>query len=124
MAFKKGQGGRPKGAVNARTKNVEEIAAKFSISPFEVLMMVAANDWEKLGYESATRTSFAASGIEFEEPVIKINDRINAAKEAARYLYSQKQAVSIDINKLHKMSDDEFEAFKNKTIEDYLNNGK
>jgi hypothetical protein len=127
MAFQKGNKlskGRPRGATNERTRRVEEIADKYALDPFEVLLMIASGDWKGLGYESATRTSFTNAGIEFEEPVIKISDRGNAAKEAARYLYSQKQAVSIDINKLHKMTDDEFEAFKNKTIEDYLNNGK
>ena len=125
--FKKGNNlskGRPKGAQNYRTRKIEEIASKFSIDPFEVLMMIAAGDWQGLGYSAPTRTSFAASGIEFEEPVIKVSDRSNAAKEAAKYLYSQKQAVSIDINQIHKMSDQEFDDFKKKTIEEYIKNGK
>ena len=116
--------GRPKGATNIRTRTVDEIAAKFSVSPLEVLMMVSVGDWKGLGYQAETRTSFAASGIEFEEPVIKISDRVNASKEAVKYLYSQKQAISIDVNKLHKMTDDEFEAFKQETIKEYLANGK
>lgn len=88
-------GGRQKGTPNKRNFKVEEIAAKFSIDPFEVLMMVAAGDWKALGYEGPTRTSFAASGIEFEEPWIKLSDRVQAAKEAAKYLYSQKQSVAL-----------------------------
>lgn len=88
-------GGRVKGSINKRNLQVEEIAAQFNIDPFEVLMMVAAGDWEGLGYDAATRTSFAASGIEFEEPVIKLSDRVQAAKEASKYLYSQKQSVAL-----------------------------
>jgi len=95
MAYKKGQGGRIKGVTNKRTRNIEEIAAKFSIDPFEVLMMVAAGDWKGLGYDSPMRTSFAASGIEFEELWIKLSDRVQAAKEASKYLYSQKQSVAL-----------------------------
>lgn len=94
MGFKKGEGGRPKGVKNTRTRLVEEIAAKFKLDPFEVLMMVAAGDWKGLGYEAEVRTSFAASGIEFEEPVIKLSDRVQAAKEASKYLYAQKQSVA------------------------------
>jgi len=109
--------GRPKGSKNKHNKNVDEIAARYNLQPFEVLMMVAAGDWKGLGYDAPTRTSFAASGIEFEEPVIKISDRIHAAKEASKYLYSAKQAISIDVNQIHKMSDQEFEEFKKQTIE-------
>lgn len=95
MPFKKGEGGRPKGLKNVRTRIVEEIAAKFDLDPFEVLLMVAVGDWKGLGYAAETRISFAASGIEFEEPVIKLSDRVQAAKEAAKYLYSQKQSVAL-----------------------------
>ena len=109
--------GRPKGSKNKHNKNVDEIAARYNLQPFDVLMMVAAGDWKGLGYDAPTRTSFAASGIEFEEPVIKISDRIHAAKEASKYLYSAKQSISIDVNQIHKMSDDEFEKFKAQTIE-------
>lgn len=87
--------GRPKGSKNQRTLMVEEIAAQFDIDPFQVLMMVAAGDWKGLGYDSATRTSFAASGIEFEEPNIKLSDRVTAAKEACKYLYAAKQSVAV-----------------------------
>jgi hypothetical protein len=116
--------GRPKGSQNKRNQEVGEIAAKYNLSPFEVLMMVATNDWKGLGYDSATRTSFTSAGIEFEEPVIRIQDRTTAAKEACKYLYSQKQAVTVDVNAIHKMTDEEFEKFKQKTLEEYLNSGK
>lgn len=87
--------GRPKGSKNIRSITVEMIAARFKIDPFEVLMMIAAGDWKGLGYKEETKTSFAASGIEFEEPWIKLSDRVQAAKEAAKYLYSQKQSVQV-----------------------------
>lgn len=86
---------RPKGSLNRRTRLVEEIAKQFDLDPFEVLMMVAAGDWKGLGYDSQMRTSFAASGIEFEEQWIKLSDRVTAAKEAAKYLYAAKQSVAI-----------------------------
>lgn len=87
--------GRPKGSLNRRTILVEEIAARFKIDPFEVLMMVAAGDWEGLGFDAASKVSYTSAGIEFEEPNIKLSDRVQAAKEASKYLYSQKQAVAL-----------------------------
>lgn len=88
-------GGRAKGTVNKRTQLVEDIAAKFDIDPFEVLMMVAAGDWEGLGFDAASKISYTSAGIEFEEPNIKLTDRVQAAKEASKYLYSQKQSVAL-----------------------------
>lgn len=86
---------RQKGSKNRRTQMIEDIAYRFDMDPFEILMMVACGDWKGLGYDSATKTSFAASGIEFEEPWIKLSDRVLAAKEAAGYLYSKKQSVAL-----------------------------
>ena len=98
MGFKKGEGGRKKGALNKRTQLVEDIAAKFDIDPFEVLMMVAAGDWKGLGYDAKSRISYTSAGIEFEEDVIGLSDRVQAAKEASKYLYSQKKAVELSTN--------------------------
>lgn len=88
-------GGRQKGTLNKRTLHVEEIAAQFNIDPFEVLMMIAAGDWKGLGFNEKVKTSFTNAGIEFEEDHVKLEHRLNAAKEAAKYLYSQKQSVAI-----------------------------
>lgn len=88
-------GGRQKGSLNARTRLVEDIASKFKLDPFEVLLMVVNNDWKGLGYQAETKITIASTGIEFEEPMIKLADRVQAAKEASRYLYAQKQAVAL-----------------------------
>lgn len=89
-----------KGVKNRRTWKVEEIADRYmedgsKLDPFEVLLMVAAGDWESLGFEAKSKISYTNAGIEFEEPNIKLNDRVQAAKEAAKYLYSQRQSVAI-----------------------------
>lgn len=84
MKFESGHqktGGRKKGALNKRNLLVEEIASRFSVDPFEVLMMFVAADWKGLGLESSLE--------------IKVSDRLQAAKEAARYLYAQKQSVAV-----------------------------
>lgn len=74
-------GGRPKGARNKRNLNVEMIASQYDIDPFEVLMMIVNNDREGLGLNDAYP--------------IPIKERCLAAKEACRYLYSQKQAIEV-----------------------------
>lgn len=75
--------------------NVEEIAARFELDPLEVLLMVACADWKGLGYEAKDKVSYTNAGIEFLEDNIKLPERVSAAKEVAKYLYSQKQSVAI-----------------------------
>lgn len=88
-------GGRTKGTPNKRSQHVEEIASRFKLDPFELLMMVVSGDWKGLGYDSPSTTSYSPAGIEFEELNITLDHRIQAAKEASKYLYSQKKAVEI-----------------------------
>lgn len=95
MGFKKGEGGRQKGAQNKKTLEAEEIIARFKLDPLEFLMRVVNNDWKGLGYDSPTTTSYSPAGVEFEEPVIPFSDRVSSAKEAAKYRYSQKRAVEL-----------------------------
>lgn len=83
--------GRPKGAKNKRSIEVEIIASKFDKDPFEILMMIATGDWQGLGFDSKTRTSFTPQGIEIEEDNVPIAQRCVAAKEATRYLHAPKQ---------------------------------
>ncbi len=95
MGFKKGQGGRHKGSVNKRTRNIEEMAAACSVDPFQVLLWVAEGNWKALGYDAPSKISYTSAGIEFEEPNVKLDDRISAAKAASKYLYSEKKAVEL-----------------------------
>lgn len=93
MGFQKGNPGRPKGSKNKRTRQAEEIMSCFRLDPLEMLMMVVNYDWKGLGYECETRTAFTAAGIEFEEPVISLSDRVSAAKEAVKYRYSALKSI-------------------------------
>jgi hypothetical protein len=72
-------GGREKGRKNKRTIEVERIAAQYELNPFEVLIMIANADNE---------------GLKTDEK-IPVAVRGQAAKEAAKYLYPQKQAVQL-----------------------------
>lgn len=96
--FKKGEGGRPKGVKNKHSFNAEELANKYEMQPLDFLMAVVNNDWKRLGFENANKVIIGEkSGIEFsiEEPNIKMTDRVTAAKEASKYLYSAKQAIAL-----------------------------
>ena len=88
-------GGRVKGSRNKHTFNVEELAQKYDVEVFEVLLWVAMGDWRSLEFESKTKTTFTAQGIEIEEDNVPLKERVQAAKEAARYLYSQKQSIAL-----------------------------
>jgi hypothetical protein len=88
-------GGRQKGTPNKRNLNVEDIASRFELDPFEVLLMVVNKDWKGLGFDGPNKTCFTSNGIEYEKPNIELTDRVQAAKEASKYLYSQKQAVAL-----------------------------
>ena len=87
--------GRKKGSKNKRSITVEMIAKRYDLDPFDVLMMIATGDWKGLGFESKTKTTFTMNGIEVEEENIPIGERTKAAKEAAGYLYSKKQAIEV-----------------------------
>jgi hypothetical protein len=98
MPFKKGQprptnAGKKKGTLNKKTLALAEKAEQLGVDPFTILLLVANMDWKALGYDSATRTKYVASGDSYEEDIIQMSDRVNAAKEASKYLYPQRKAI-------------------------------
>lgn len=72
-----------------------DIAEEVGCNPFKVLMMIAAADWEGLGYESATITKHGKDDVTWEEDRITLDARGNAAKEVCKYLFPQKRAVEV-----------------------------
>lgn len=86
--------GRKKGSLNKSTREVEEIAKRLGIIPFEVLCRFTANDWEGLGYDSPL---IQIGTTDKGEPIVKerisAEARINAAKECCKYLHTQLRAV-------------------------------
>lgn len=84
MPFKPGNkngSGRPKGSLNKRTYLAEEVLSKYDFDPLEFLLMVAANDREAIGLA--------------EDEIIRLSDRVAAAKEVSKYLYAAKQSVAL-----------------------------
>ena len=100
---------RPVGSKNKRTFHVEQLAARFKTDPFEILMMIALNDWKGMGYESRYRNTTNADGELMQIENIPIAERAKCAKEAAKYLHSQKQSIE------HSTAQEGFKI----TVEDY-----
>ena len=97
MPFKKGNksGGRPKGSKNKVIGNVDELVAKLNVDPLEILLLFSKGDWKALGYKQESTSCFTNAGIEYERFTITPEIRMNAAKEAVKYCYSQKKAIEI-----------------------------
>lgn len=91
MAKGKKTGGRQKGSLNKRNLVAMEIAEKMAMDPLEVLMMFAAGDWEGLGYDNSVYHMERPDGSIKMGYVISPELRMNAAKEAAQYIYAKKK---------------------------------
>lgn len=90
MAFQPGNPGRPKGARNKRTLQVEIIAEKFN-DPFKLLMMFAEGDWKGLGYDSEVYVMEGPQGATKIGYTISPEMRLAASKEACQYLYPKRK---------------------------------
>jgi hypothetical protein len=86
-------GGRVKGTPNKSTAELQALADKLGVNPFEILLRFAANDWKSLGYDERTRTVFSKTGEAVELDVIEPSERIQAAKSACEYLFPKRKAV-------------------------------
>lgn len=91
----KKSGGRKIGTPNKRTEELENIAQRIGVNPFEVLCLISAGNWKGLGYKEKTKNKWLPSGIEVEEDVISLESRLQAAKEACKYLFPQRKAVDL-----------------------------
>lgn len=86
--------GRPKGSKGIRTVEIEELAARLKVDPFEILLLFAKGDWKRLGYKSETRIiTYTKHGDPIEGDVIKPEMRLAAASEAVKYLRPKLQAI-------------------------------
>src|ERR1700690_2536344 len=87
--------GRPKGSITKNLSTVEYLACKLGIDPMEIVMKFAAGDWKGLGFEADRYEIETPSGNVKQVFVITPNMRLDAAKEASKYIHSQKKAVEI-----------------------------
>lgn len=109
MPFEKGHKlgpGRPKGARNKRTIELEILAEKFP-NPFELLMLFATGDWKALGYDSEVYVMENAQGATKIGYTISPEMRLAATKEACQYLYPKRKEYEEpeDILEVHSIED-------------------
>ena len=95
--FKKGEGGRPKGAKNKLASSANELAERMGCNPLEILLHYAMGNWKALGHESPTLTKRFQDGSTAEIPIISEEIRAGSAKEACKYIYPQKKAIDHNI---------------------------
>lgn len=88
--------GRPKGSKDKRHILVEETAMKLGCDPFKILCLFANADWKALGYDSSVEVAESKDGNStFIKHTISPELRASCAKDACKYLYSQKQSVEV-----------------------------
>jgi hypothetical protein len=89
-------GGRCKGVPNKRNAHlpdVQAMAEKLGINPFEILLRFSANDWQGLGYEAKQRKIVSKSGEVIFVDNIEPSERIAAASKACEYLFPKRRPV-------------------------------
>lgn len=100
MGFKKGEprpanAGRKKGSVNQKTQDARALAERLGVDPLEILFHFASRNWKALGYSTEYQTKVLKDGGTLEVERITPEMRLNAAKEAVRYVYPQTKAVEL-----------------------------
>ena len=87
--------GRKVGSKNKDKFELDLICSKYPIQPFEGLMKVINGDWKALGYENECYFSEKADGSVKMGYVISPQMRLDAMREAAKYLYPQKRSIEM-----------------------------
>jgi len=85
--------GRPKGSVNKKTAQAQDIADRLGIDPFEILLKFAAGDWKGLGYKSPTTTRITEKGSVITEDIISPELKSTSAGKAIEFLYPKRKAI-------------------------------
>lgn len=98
MSKKKGAvktGGRQKGTPNKATQTLRAKARELGADPFEILLLFAKGDWQRLGYTSGTVTHMTKAGP-IEIDLITPGMRLAAASDACQYLEPKRKPVDRD----------------------------
>lgn len=70
------------------------MAHKMGCSPFKILCHIAMGDWKSLGYKEEKTNFQTKSGMVYAER-ITMDHRLQAATQAAGYLYPKRKSVEI-----------------------------
>jgi hypothetical protein len=88
-------GGRVKGSLSQKNRDILEIVQRTGCEPAEVLAHFCNGDWKSLGYEAEHYFSEKADGSVKMNYVINPEMRLHAAKELCKYLYPQRKAMEV-----------------------------
>lgn len=86
--------GRTKGTPNKRTQNAKELAEQLGVDPLEILLRAAAGDYKFFGFQEKSLKIGKAVVRDF----ITFEDRVNAAADAAPYIYGKRRYVDEEGN--------------------------
>jgi len=87
--------GRPKGTLNKKTWEARAIAERLGFCPVETLVAWAQGDWQKLGYDSRTKTVVTKDGERVEVDRIDEQLRQKSAKDLVPFLLPQLKAIEV-----------------------------
>lgn len=85
--------GRKKGTPNKDKQTLRDKARQLGVDPFEILLLFASGDWERLGYEEKTRTQFSKDGASYEVDQISPELRKSSAADACSYIHPKLKAI-------------------------------
>jgi len=86
-------GGRKAGTPNKRSQRLQDRADALGIDPFDILLFIAGNKWDKLGYDTPTTLRYNQQGDSYEIDRIEVSERNKAAKEAAQYIHPKLKSI-------------------------------
>lgn len=100
MAWPKGKprppnAGRKKGTPNKMTIPLEQKCQELGVDPFEGLLLFAAGNWKKLGYENECYFTEKADGAVKMGYVISPEMRLKAYQEACQYILPKRKAIEL-----------------------------
>ena len=86
---------RTHGSKGLKNFNAQLLAQRLGVDPLEFMLKMVEGDYKYFGFNQPNKISYTNAGIEFEEPNLKMCDRVQCAKECAKYLYSTMQSVAL-----------------------------
>lgn len=107
--------GRPKGIIDKRNLRIHDLVGEYDADPALFLVHVMKGDAGKLALKrifEAGRDTLKPDkdGMVTIEPIIKFEDRIQAAKELMPYLYGKRKPIDSDGNDKSDIISDIIEA--------------
>lgn len=89
-------GGRQKGTPNKRSTKAMKLAEELGVDPLKVILLFVKGDWEALGLDEFEMK--VTKDGSFPVRTITADMRLNAARDAAKYIYPQLKALELSVD--------------------------